>query len=105
MLYLLHEHLNHPANLSILPRLLRKVAKLRPPLAGQRLLKLLCTRLFDPSMYRDQKLLARGAYGTVYSCTTGLAEPKTVAIKILPLPKSISERCVLHDIFTEIAVL
>lgn len=56
-------------------------------------------------MYRDQKLLARGAYGTVYSCTTGLAEPKTVAIKILPLPKSISERCVLHDIFTEIAVL
>ncbi len=105
VLFLLHEHLNHPANQWVLPSLLGKVEKLRPPLAGQRLLKLLCTRLFDPSIYREQRLLARGAYGTVYSCRTGLAEPKTVAIKILPVPNSISERCVLHDIFTEIAVL
>ena len=50
-------------------------------------------------------MLARGAFGTVYSCATGLAEPKTVAMKVLALPKSISERCVLHDIFTEITVL
>jgi len=43
------------------PKLLKKVALINPPLAGQRLLKLLCTSLFDLSLYnggRDWKKLA-----------------------------------------------
>ena len=57
---------------------------IRPPQAGQRLLKLMCPKLFDLSLYnngKDWKKLAVGAYGTVYSCKTDLAEPKSVAIK------------------------
>ena len=50
---------------------------------------------------KDWKKISKGAYGTVYSCTTDLYEPKEVAIKQMIFPKTIYERCVLHDIFTE----
>jgi serine/threonine protein kinase len=82
--------------------------EVNPPLAGLRLLKLLCTSLFDIGLYNNGKLwkkLAEGAYAKVYESQTNLAEPSSVAIKQLLLPKSIYDRCVLHDIFTEITVL
>jgi serine/threonine protein kinase len=41
----------------------------------------------------------------VYEVDSGMAEPKTVAIKQMQLPQSIFDRCVLHDIFTEITCL
>jgi len=81
---------------------------LNPPLAGQRLLKLICPSLFDLSLYNDGKgwvKLAEGAYGVVYEVYLNVVEPRTVAIKKLSLPKSIFDRCVLHDIFTEITCL
>ena len=81
---------------------------LNPPLAGQRLLKLLCPSLFDLSLYNDGKgwvKLAEGAYGVVYEVNLNVVEPRTVAIKKMSLPKSIFDRCVLHDIFTEITCL
>lgn len=81
------------------------VGHITPPLAGQRLLKLLSTAFFDPTLYTGWHKIAKGAYGTVYECTTGLAEPVTVAIKKMAVPKNIYDRCVLHDIFTEIASL
>jgi hypothetical protein len=105
VLFLLHRHLNHSSNQHILPRLVRIVGHIVPPLAGQRLLKLLCAQFFDGSIYTDWSKLATGAYGTVYECKTGLSEPSTVAIKKMPVPRSIYDRCVLHDIFTEIACL
>jgi serine/threonine protein kinase len=68
-------------------------------------MKLLCSSLFDSSLYRDWRKLATGAYGTVYETTTNLSEPTTVAIKQMKFPTSIYDRCVLHDIFTEITCL
>ena len=62
-------------------------------------------QLFDLKLYndgKDWKKLAVGAYGTVYECQTGLENPKSVAIKQMDLPSDIYDRCVLHDIFTEI---
>jgi serine/threonine protein kinase len=79
-----------------------------PPLAGVRLLKLLCTQLFDITLYnngKDWKKIAEGAYAKVFESKTNLVEPQHVAIKQLFLPKSIYDRCVLHDIFTEITCL
>lgn len=105
VLFLLHRHLNHSSNQHILPRLVKIVGHIVPPLAGQRLLKLLCAQFFDGTIYTDWSKLATGAYGTVYECKTGLSEPTTVAIKKMPVPRSIYDRCVLHDIFTEIACL
>ena len=81
ILYLLHYHLNHPDNQNILPYLASIVSQFRPALSGQRLLKLLCSRFFDASMYTDWRKIAAGAYGTVYKCSTGLSNPSSVAIK------------------------
>lgn len=105
VLFMLHSHLNHPSNQNILPRLAQIVSHIVPPLAGQRLLKLLCTSFFDSKLYTGWQKIATGAYGTVYECETGLSEPVTVAIKKMSVPKSIYDRSVLHDIFTEIACL
>jgi serine/threonine protein kinase len=66
------------------------------------------SQLFDLKLYndgKDWKKLAVGAYGTVYECQTGLENPKSVAIKQMDLPSDIYDRCVLHDIFTEITCL
>ncbi len=105
VLYLLHFHLNHPMNQEILPLLLKIVARIRPPLSGQRLLKLLCKAFFDASMYSSWSKIATGAFGTVFECATNLADPSVVAIKQMTFPNSIYDRCVLHDIFSEIASL
>lgn len=72
------------------------------------MLKLLCPSLFDLHLYGDRKdwiKLASGAYGTVYEVELSMSEPKYVAIKKMDLPQSIYDRCVLHDIFTEITCL
>ncbi len=105
VLYLLHFHLNHPLNQDILPSLLKIVASIRPPLSGQRLLKLLCRAFFDIGMYSSWSKIATGAFGTVFECSTNLADPPVVAVKQLSFPKSIYDRCVLYDIFSEIASL
>jgi hypothetical protein len=44
----------------------------------------------------------KGAYGQVYAAKLFDQE---VAVKLMPVPKSIHDRCVLHDIFTEILIL
>lgn len=41
----------------------------------------------------------------MYEVELSMAEPKTVAVKKMILPQSIFDRCVLHDIFTEITCL
>lgn len=105
VLYLLHFHLNHPLNQEVLPLVFEVVRQLRPPLAGQRLLKLLCKHFFDISMYTGWSKIATGAFGTVFECSTSLPTPQLVAVKQLPFPNSISGRCVLYDIFSEVAAL
>lgn len=81
------------------------MSEISPYPAGQRLLKLLVVAFSDMGIYVDSKKIATGAYGTVYQCTTNLADPQIVALKQLSFPKSIYDRCVLHDIFTEITCL
>jgi len=105
VLHLLHFHLNHPMNSEILIKLRDLVLKIRPYLCGQRLLKLLCGKFFDPSAYSGWKKIASGAYATVFECNTNLLDPKVVAIKRLSFPPTIYERCVLYDIFNEITAL
>ena len=68
-------------------------------------MKLLCNSFTDISIYSDWQKIASGAYGVIYECKTNLPDPQTVAIKQMSIPKSIYERCVLHDIFTEITCL
>jgi len=87
------------------PLVLNHMSHLKPFPAGQRLLKLLCEDLNDTSIYKNWKRLASGAYGVIYDCVTEISYPREVAIKVMPFKESIYERCVLHDIFSEITCL
>lgn len=105
ILYILHYHLNHPSNKSIIPLLAENVSKIKPYLAGQRLLKLLSSSFTNLNQYQEWAKINAGAFGVVMTASTGLEEPAEVAVKQMNFPKSIYERCVLHDIFTEITCL
>jgi len=65
--FLLHHHVNHPSNRTVVPRLSEKLREMGP--TEFRLMKLLCKRLFDSSQYKDMQKLGVGAYGTVYKCS------------------------------------
>jgi hypothetical protein len=99
--FVLHTHLNHPANEAVVPLLCAHAAALGA--AATRLLRLLCARLFRASLYRhrDAAVRYRGAFGTVYKGRLPLA-PHDVAIKLLDVPSSIHDRCVLPDLFAEV---
>lgn len=98
--FLLWMHLNHPSNLHIIDPLIASTQKMND--SSFRLLKLLSTKLFKPIFHTDMEHLAEGAYGTVYSSKL---KGETVAVKLMSVPRYINDRCVLHDIFTEILVL
>lgn len=104
-LHILHLHLNHKMNRHIVPLVLGKMSELRPYPAGQRLLKLLCVYLNDSGIYKGWKKLANGAYGTIYDCHTGVDYPGEVVVKVAAFKESIYDRCVLHDMFSEITCL
>jgi len=102
--FLLRMHLNHPLNRDIIPELADATRELGR--SEYTLLKLLCTRLFQKDMYKNLMRLAIGAYGTVYRCRlVPEFQRMDVAIKLMPVPKNIHDRCVVHDIFTEILIL
>jgi serine/threonine protein kinase len=105
ILYILHHHLNHQDNQEILPELLKLVAEINPYGSGQRLLKLLCTNLFDSTFYKGWERIGFGVSGKVFQCTTSLEEPAIVAIKKIDTPENIYDPCHLVDIFTEITAL
>ena len=100
--FLLRAHLSHPANRKIIPTLRNELYSMG--VMEFRLFKLMCTRLFRKELYQDLKRLATGAYGTVYSCNVK-SDLMDVAIKLMEIPKSIHDRCVLHGIFDEVLIL
>ena len=67
-LYILHHHLNHPANQHMIPLVIKSVTDLKPFPSGQRLLKLLCNGLNDFSVYKQLGILGQGTYGVIYDC-------------------------------------
>jgi hypothetical protein len=98
--FILWSHCSHPANTKTLGALSKRTQKVNE--SAFRLLKLLSTRFFRPSLYQSSVRISEGAYGTVYAAKL-LGED--VAVKLMSVPKNIQDRCVLHDIFTEILVL
>eukprot|EP01125_Pyxidicula_operculata_P002656 TRINITY_DN124_c7_g1_i1.p1 TRINITY_DN124_c7_g1~~TRINITY_DN124_c7_g1_i1.p1 ORF type:complete len:2853 (+),score=800.21 TRINITY_DN124_c7_g1_i1:78-8636(+) len=98
--FVLRLHVNHPTNSSLLGRLANKLQAINP--SAFRMLKLISTRFFQPSLLTDLVQFAEGAYGRVYGCKL-LGE--NVAVKQMDVPPSIHDRCVPHDIFTEITIL
>lgn len=75
VLYLLHYHLNHESNKSILPILAENVKKIKPYLSGQRIFKLLSNAYTDLSQYHSWTKLNAGAFGVVMRANTYLDNP------------------------------
>ena len=72
--------------------------------AAFRLLKLIWCGLFRPYFFEDPEVVGYGAYGTVYRMrhvTTG----QDFAIKLMEKPRTTEDRCVLHDLFTEVLIM
>ncbi len=99
--FYLRLHLNHPSNRGVIPFLTSRLRDLGTP--QFRLLKLLVTQLFQRSFYKDLEQIAKGAYGVVYR--SRVEKDRTVAVKLMGLPNTVFDRCVLHDIFTEVSLL
>jgi len=107
IMFILRLHLNHPANERIIGRLADVTHNLKytNPSLGKSsalILKLFLKRLFQPSLLTQFSPLGTGAYGKIYACKL-LGED--VAVKQMNVPPSIHDRCVPHDIFTEILIL
>ncbi|KYQ93892.1 putative protein kinase [Tieghemostelium lacteum] len=101
--FILHLHISYPENEKIIPELCKKTHEMGPNYF--RLLKLLFNRLYHSNLFKDLKRVAKGAYGTVYKGTLSNDEGLEIAAKLMPVPKSIHDRCVLYDIFTEILIM
>lgn len=99
--FYLRLHLNHPSNRGVIPPLTARLRELGTP--QFRLLKLLVTQLFQRSFYKELDQIAKGAYGVVYK--SRIAKDRSVAVKLMSLPNTVFDRCVLHDIFTEVSLL
>ena len=118
--------LNRAENASLRARLRRGLLELGPSV--YRLFKLLCVDAFDPCIYANMERVATGAYGVVYfadliesprevdagdgadlgrlvDTVGGQVHTTSVAVKLMNVPKSVHDRCVLHDCFTEILIL
>eukprot|EP01132_Coremiostelium_polycephalum_P007428 gene7428-9130_t len=101
--FILQLHINHHDNEKIIPELAQKTYEMGPNY--YRILKLLFNRIYHSNLFKDLKRVAKGAYGTVYKGTLGHDEGLEIAVKLMPVPKTIHDRCVLHDIFTEILIM
>lgn len=113
--WILHHHLNDRANAFVVLRLIAQDL----PDACRRILKLLSRSLFDVSLYpiRDRarfRLIAQGAFGSVYAGSVSLSSAQNtstamfmtpVAVKVQTLAANSYDRCVLHDIFNEITIM
>jgi len=104
ILFLLSLHLNHSANKGILPQLTQHVDSICHT-GALRPLKLLCENSMHRWMYANWTRLAGGTFGTVYRCDVLLGGIGTVAIKQISKQASIQDRCVCHDVFSEVACL
>lgn len=128
-------HFTGPSGQAILPSVVRAVAVRKQGARGRgstaapalRLLRLLSRQLFDPSRFRDLTFHSRGAYGGIYRAKLdeqvaaaalasqgrgGPAPPGTppapmtqVMIKVIELPASGFDRCLLRDVYEEVAIM
>lgn len=104
--FILHHHLNHPDNRSLLPRLLPALHALGAP--AVRLLRTLCAAFFRPSWYSRRVRISgvAGAYATVYRCALpAWAGDTSVVLKLLDTPKHIQDRCTQVDFHSEVTIL
>ena len=104
--FLLTHHLNHPANATLLPKLLPRLEELGqgPP----QFLRSLCGSFFRPEWYRNRARIsgAPGAYATVYrSILPDWLGGGSVVLKMMDAPRHIQDRCSQVDVYSEVAIL
>ena len=110
--FMLHFHINDSYNEHIIPLLhdtIVSYCSMNDNLIGLNiLLRLLCEKLFEPNLYSvKEERLGVGAFGDVWRCKLKFTHSsvKTVAVKLLKVPKLIDEACILYTIFNEILIM
>eukprot|EP01127_Copromyxa_protea_P023000 TRINITY_DN849_c0_g1_i6.p1 TRINITY_DN849_c0_g1~~TRINITY_DN849_c0_g1_i6.p1 ORF type:complete len:2785 (-),score=584.38 TRINITY_DN849_c0_g1_i6:43-8397(-) len=93
-------HINHEMNANILGPLQTRAHQMHESVFL--ILKMVTKRFFQPQMLSGFTKLGQGAFGAVYACKL---LGKDVAVKHMNVSKSIADRSVPHDIFTEILIL
>ena len=109
--FILHAHLNHKLNEDVTVALSDSASSDVLGPGPERLLKLLCYRFyrekessFQESIQHSSSLIASGAFGSVYG-NHHVETNQRVAIKVVPLPKTISNRSAIVDVFSEVSAL
>ena len=110
--FMLHYHINDLYNERLVPLLhdtIVSYCSMNDNLIGLNiLLRLLCEKLFEPNLYSvKEERLGVGAFGDVWRCKLKFTHSsvKTVAVKLLKVPKIIDEACILYTIFNEILIM
>jgi serine/threonine protein kinase len=107
--FVLHAHLNHPTQQSILSTLLQceqSQYHTDSELGAStlRLLRLLCCSYFNPEQYVDKVRIGMGRFGKVYVAQQQLTQQK-VAVKWLDVPRNLEEDCVIFDLYSELTIM
>eukprot|EP01138_Halocafeteria_seosinensis_P003402 gb/GECG01003478.1/.p1 GENE.gb/GECG01003478.1/~~gb/GECG01003478.1/.p1 ORF type:complete len:2610 (+),score=283.35 gb/GECG01003478.1/:1-7830(+) len=103
VLYVLHHHLNHPANHFLIGKLHNAARQRGNHLV--RLLRLLSGSLFNPEKYEVKEYISSGAYGRVCKAEFQEGSPEfPLAVKQLKLPVGPNDKCLLADLVTEVAI-
>ena len=100
--YVLGAHLNHSTNAHLIPALFSRAQSMGKPIV--RILKLTVNNMFNSGLYYHRRRLVSGAYGTIYMCHPPNAGEELV-VKLIDMPKAVHDRCMLQEVFNEIAIL
>lgn len=64
-------------------------------------MKLLIINYFNSSLFELDEMIAKGAYGIVWS----IKNDPNLVVKLVDLPNGSYDECKLHDIFSEICTM
>ncbi|CAM6089558.1 unnamed protein product [Calypogeia fissa] len=108
--FFLSYHLNHVANVYLLPSLSKRMKDFQP--AAFRILKLTWRALFNPRIYTNRVHIARGAASQVYTAKVKQNYSKSdsvteelVVLKIVDVPKGPFDPCKFFDVYSEVEIL
>lgn len=96
------KHLSQPSAAHLVPELAERTSRMGSDMV--RLLRLVCSLCFDSTSYFYRKRIGTGQFGTVYSCQPEHST-REVIVKLVDNAQKVHDRCVLREIFGEIAAL
>eukprot|EP00474_Spongospora_subterranea_P001688 CRZ02146.1 hypothetical protein [Spongospora subterranea] len=100
--FIVHQHINYPANYKALADL--EALEIRSGPSAHRLLRLLSLQAFHSQGFINKRRKAKGRFGSIFECQDeNHIDP--IAVKVIDIPFAYHDYCVVHDLFSEIAIM